>query len=167
MISKSNETAGKLLKTDNALTYIHWTSFNNCSSKWYSFERRTEAERVWESPWGCSNFAYTTVLRLVCTHNCRRYYALALKTPFNTQNTTWIPQGYKTKQRGKNSRLKQHRQKRQRDKRNRFRDSTGGGRGLHGKSCVRAINQSIWHKFSKTEINVTFTKSLKKQDTIR
>jgi len=31
----------------------------------------------------------------------------------------------------------------QRDKRNRFRDSTGGGRGLHGKWHARAINQPI------------------------
>ena len=100
---QNKETASKLLKTDNALTYIHWTSINNCSSNWYSFETRTEAGRVRESPWGCSNFAYTTVLRLVCTYNCTRYYALTLKTPFKTQNTMRIPQGNETKQCGKNS----------------------------------------------------------------
>jgi hypothetical protein len=100
---QNNETVSKPLKTDNPLTYIHWTSFNNCSSNWYSSEKRTEAERVWESPWGCSSFAYTTVLRLVCTHNCRRYYALTLKTPFKTQNTMRKPQGYETKQCAKNS----------------------------------------------------------------
>jgi len=40
-------------------------------------------------------------------------------------------------------RLKQHKYNRRRDKRNRFRDSTGGGQGLHEKSQVRVINQPI------------------------